>query len=261
MTAIIDPNSDLNNAINQWTEENNQYQADCTLLAALIAQMIQLCAKGGQGTQEAFQIAELGVMPTVMSVQGDSVGQVGASMNIASACQEFVTQMQNDINNGANITPDQAADFLKQLKGLYDAIKAELNLPKDQQWIDPSTAQNLLNGLTSLSGEFSVGMNPDDLANIDPALIAQDINIWVTQPTADNTGQTGAPNESGLQHMQGIGGDFQTNNNVVGAQNQTLNAEMQFQSGNYNQYMGIVKSMLQATQQSLQVMVQNLKSQ
>lgn len=259
---IQNPDNDLQNFIQQWEQQQAQAALDSQQLATLITQMLAL-AKSGK-TEEAFQVAEMGVMPQAMTVQGDGMGGLAGAMNIGSACQEFTTDAQNQVNNGTTITPAQAQQFITDLKQLYDAVQAEMNLPPNKQhWMDPNTAQGILNSLTKISGEFEVGSNPDSLAAMPGIgfIVASDIQQWTLQPNAINSGMDGnAPAITGQQHMQNIQAGFQQWNNTESAQSQSLTAQEQFAANTFNQYMNACKGIFQAMQQQAQNFVQNQKT-
>ncbi len=258
------PDDDLHNYIQQWIDMQNQYNSDFASLASLIQQMEALVKQGGQGTEEAFQIGQMAVMPGAMTLQGDAMGELSTSMNIGSACEEFSTQTQNEINNGSGITDAQAAQLLQYMKQLYDAVKYEMTLPKDQQWMDPNTANGILQSLTKVCSEFEQGSNPDTIASQNPNtwsiahVVAEDINQWVTKPQTDDGGFDGGANTiTGQAHMQNIQNAMQQWNNTQSAQSQSLQAQAQFAGNTFNQYMTSCSNLFNATSKQYQTFVQN----
>jgi hypothetical protein len=263
--SIKDPNDDLQQYIQQWQQAQAQYNQDYAYLGQMIQQMIDLAKQGGSGVEEAFQIGQMCVMPGAMTVQGDSMGELGATMNVGSACQEFTTETQNDINNGAKMTPAQAKEFIERLEQLYDAVKEELALPKNQQWMDPNTANNIIDAMNKIAGEFEPGATPDTLYALSDyyaGVISGDINQWTSNPTQLSQGVDGnAASATGQQHIQNIQAAFQQWTNTQSAQSQSLTAQEQFNANTFNQYMNACETVFSSMQKQYQNFVQNQKAQ
>jgi hypothetical protein len=262
------PINDLNNAISQLNEANSIYNADYGMLQSMITQMIGLAKEGKVG--EAFQIAEQDVMPVATQVQGDSMGQLAASMNISSACQSFITDAQNGVNYitgnpGAAGSGGAAGYFAFCISYLYKQITNEMALPKSQQWMDPTTAQNFLQTINSICGQFydptqvgkktvNVPLTPNTiLANSQN--VANELEYWVNNPTSMDNGKTGQ------QNLQDLQANMTQLNNTVSAQSQGLQAQEQFASNTFNQYMNSCQGVFASSQAQAQNMVQNQKSQ
>jgi len=269
--APISPPSDneaLQKAIEQWQANNKRWQADYEYLHTMISEMMKLCKEGK--TSEAFQIAEQDVMPSSMTVQGESMGGLAGAMNDSSAVQKFITDMQNDLNGGGKMTADQAKNFVTLLKQLYDRVNDQVNNtdPKNQ-WMDKSTAENLKTSLEKLAHEFGSNATPDNLGNPNGTgaqVVQGDIQYWNQNPTVIDNGNNGghgdwdtAPNETGQQHIQNILADVTQGNNNVSAQNQALTAEEQFAANMFNQYMNSCQGVFQGQQKFIQSMVNNQK--
>ncbi|MBS0605012.1 MAG: hypothetical protein JSS60_08290 [Verrucomicrobia bacterium] len=248
----VDPQTNLQNYIDQWQQANAQYTSDYSYLIQMIQQMVALAKEGGSGVEEAYQLGEQCVMPGAMTVQGDTMGQLAASMNVGSALQQFTTDSQNDMNAAGTMTTDQAQQFVKYITETYDDIQAELKLPANQQWLDSTTANNILQSLCKVTQEFGFN-DPDSMSeNPDaPAVIQTSLNNWANNPTSlygVNTGQ---------QHMQNLQSSFTQWNNSESAQSQSLTAQEQFASNTYNQYMNSCTDVFQSTQQFVQNIVQH----
>lgn len=248
--------NNLDYYLRAWYEANKLWDADNLALQNAITHMLTLAKEGKMG--EAFQAAEHTVMPGAMTLQGDSMGQLAASMNVASASQEFTTDAQNAINGGKKMTIAQAKAFVKALQDMYNTIKAEMNLPKKDQWMDQATAQNMLNAIDKTCSPFAPikpinpNFNPNDL---DPAKVQADIIKWVTNPDVQPTN-----GKTGQQNLQDLQSGLTQWNNTESAQSQGLQAQEQFASNTYNQYMNTCVDIFQATQKQIQDMVQNQKS-
>lgn len=241
--------NNLDYYIRAWNEANELWGADHLALMNAITNMLKLAKEGKIG--EAFQSAEHTVMPGAMTLQGDSMGQLAASMNIASASQAFTTDAQNAINGGKSMTKAQAEAFVKALQDMYKTIQAEMKLPANEQWMDQGTAQNMLNAIDKTCSPFGV-TNPNDL---DPTKVQADIIKWIKFP-----GTPGNGGPSGQQNLQNLQSGLTQWNNTESAQSQGLQAQEQFASNTYNQYMNTCVDIFQATQKQIQAMVQNQKS-
>ncbi len=252
---IKDPDSDnLEKYIAQWGDANKRFQDDLNSLTALITQMMALL-KGGK-VSEAFQIAEMGVMPGAMSLQGDSMGQLAATMNVSSALQKFTTDTQNDLNQGANIDHEipkgsdhetYADQFVQFLKDLY----AKVNVDNPPDWL-----KNIQGGLKQSIEQICQVFGASDPTNLYPTTVANDVKTWINNPsTVDGNGKTGQ------QNIQNLQSGFTQWNNTESAQSQGLQAQEQFASNVYNQYMSSCSNIFHAVQQLSQAMVQNEKSQ
>jgi hypothetical protein len=234
----IDPNTNLDNYIKFWEEAQKQYGIDVNSLATMIQQMLALAKQGK--IDQAFQVAQMQVLPGTMQVQGDSIGGLASSLNISSALLEFTTDAQNAINAGKDMTPDQAAKFVKYLQDFFNHINPA------PSWLTPSTQSQLNDAISKICKVFGVS-NPSQL---DPAKVQKEINAWSKDPTKDG----------GQQHLQELQAGFTQWNNTEAAQSQGLQAQTQFATNTFNQYMNIVKGVLQSTQEQLSAIVRNLKS-
>ncbi|MBS0605008.1 MAG: hypothetical protein JSS60_08270 [Verrucomicrobia bacterium] len=261
----VDPQTNLDNYIDQWTAANTQYNNDYAYLQQMISQMLVLCQQGGNGTQEAYQIAEMAVMPGAMTVQGDTMGQLAASMNVGSALQQFTTDSQNDMNAGTQMTQAQAQQFVQYIQQVYTDVTNEMALPQNQQWLSSQTATNILQSLNSISTGFGAS-NPN---NLDANYVASYVNGWATNPTGTSVndpydggtlqnpaGANGQP-DTGQQCIQNVQSAFTQWNNSLSAQSQSLTAQEQFASNTYNQYMNSCTDVFQSTQQFVQNIVQH----
>jgi len=258
-TETPPPNPVLNWSVNftkafkQWEAENAKYGADYQNLQTMITQMVALLHDKNfhaSNVQKAFQLAQMGVMPGAMELQGDSMGQLAASMNIASALQESMTKAENNANYNGKITNDEAAQFIKGLKELY----AEVSSAKGQKWMGDSTAQNILTAIKQICGEFG---NPDaPITNPNQLTVANvqgSIFHWSTHLTTDFYGKTGQ------QRLQDLQAAMTQTTNGISSQSQGLQAEEQFAANTYTQYMNVCKGIFQATQRQDQSFVQNQK--
>lgn len=233
----------IDKAIQQWNDAKAQEEADRQQLLAMLKRMMDL-AKSGH-VDQAFAMAQQQVLPGVTQVQGDSMGVLASSNNIASAIQSDLSAMQQDLNKCAQDGDTAAAqDYMSRSANLKSILTNA-----QTGWIDPSAATNLINSLQKTHDEFGSTPSPDS--------IAKDMQNWYSNPTKPDP----SGGETGQQHIQNIQADETQSNNYVGAQSQTLQAELQFASNTFNQYLNINKDMLQSNQQLMQALVQNQKVQ
>jgi hypothetical protein len=246
----VDPTTNLDNYIKQWNLVTQQYTNDHAALEQMLADIIKRIEH--HDTQGAFQIAEMGVMPSAMQLQGDTMGKLASSMNIGSACQEITTAAQNLMNAGSNITPDQANKFVQYLKDFYSRVNIDLTVDANK-WLDQNTKTNLLQSINQICQTFGV----QDPSKLDGTTVKNAIIQWSTHPT-----DTTLPNKNtGQQNLQNLQSGFTQWNNVESAQSQGLQAQEQFAANTFNQYMNATTNIFQSSQQQAQNMVQNQKSQ
>ncbi|GEM_PF-4798228 len=258
MSMSVDPQKDLNGFIEQWEKAGKQYEADYGQLLAMIQQMLVLAKKGEVG--EAFQMAQMVVMPGAMQVQGDQMRELASSMNISSALEEFTTQAQNDMNAGGSMTTQQGDDFVKFLK---EFLK-DINATPPPAWLDPNTKSALNDAIHKICEAF--GCSSPDAPGFTGDKIAAMINSWTKDPTGTvwttPTGQFPNPGgKTGQQCLQDLQSGFTQWNNTESAQSQVLQSQEQFAGNVFNQYMNTCADIFQASQKQAQTMVQNQRSQ
>ena len=255
-------NTDLANSIKQFYQEQKQSGIDSAYLEQMIQQMVALCKAGK--ADEAFNIAQRDVMPGAMQVQGDSMGRLASQMNISSAYQEFATGIQNAVNsvkppinggpNPANVPLN--VTLINNMIVVWNNVTLERNLPPGQQWMDDGTAKTILDSISQICTVFGVS-DPNKL--VDPngfyTNCADQIANWVANPTT-----RGFP-QSNTQNIQDLQSGLTQLNNSVSAQSQGLQAEEQFAANTFNQYMNTCKDVFQSSQNQIQAIVQNQKTQ
>ena len=187
-------------------------------------------------------------MPGMTQIQGDSMGILAASNNIASAIQSDLSAMQDDLNKCAQSGDVAAAnDYVVRTGDLMEILDSQKDLPAGQGWMDPSTATNMYNSVKNTIDEFTSWM---------PADIAKEMQDWTSNPTKSDPG-----GKTGQQHIQNVQTQETQSTNSVSAQSQTVQAQLQFASNTYNQYLNTDKDMLQSNQQFVATEVQNQKPQ
>lgn len=252
---VGDPNDDINKAIDQWIAAGKQYEVDYSQLLTMIQQMLALAKSGNVGA--AFQMAQNQVMPATMNLKGDSMKELAATMNVASAMEEFTTAAQKDMNNGATMSPEQGDEFVKMIKDFLSKIEAI-----DPKLLDPSTKAQLEDAITHII--TSMGFSGPNDPHFTGAIVANMISQWTTHPTdtSRNNGQDPNPGgKTGQQCLQDLQSGFTQWNNTESAQSQVLQAQVQFSTNIYNQFMNTLKAMEQAAVQQGERMVQNQKAQ
>lgn len=245
--AASGPQNDLNKFIEQWWQAQHQYNTD---YASLLIELQNMVAEAKSGhIERAMQIAEMSVMPSAMTVQGSQIGRLATGMNIGSAFQEFTTAAQNQINGGANMTPEQAEKFVEFLQQFFKDIN-DGRAP--HPWMSNDTRNQLNDAITKICKLFGVD-NPSEL---NKWTVYSDIRFWSSNPTSTN------PNgETGQQNLQDLQSGFMQWNNTESAQSQGLQAQTQFASNTFNQYLNACLDIFKAMQGQIGAMVRNQKPQ
>ena len=243
------PMDDFNEAVKQYKPAVDVYNNAYGDLHAAIAKMLALLKSGH--ADQAFQVAELEVMPQAMNVQGQSMGVTSAAMNISSASSGVLSSIQNIANKAGNISQGDAQSFVDQSKEFYDAITGGTNPPTCPDWLDKNTQTNLINALNKMSQDLGAKKpdgspgTPDDLT----ADKVMNLNKAV--------GKDADPDAAKM--LRDVQGDFVTWNNVVNTQSQSLTAQLQYQGNQHTQYLNSCESIFQSTQAQCNVMVNNLR--
>lgn len=254
------PDDDMNKAIDQWLAAEKQYGIDYGQLLTMIQEMLALAKSGKVGA--AFQMAQNVVMPATMNLKGDSMKELAASMNIASAMEEFTTEVQKDMNNGGTMTPAQGDELVKMIKDFISRIDA------DAPWLDKSTKAQLDDAINHICKAFGCS-GPND-PNFTGANVAAMISGWTQNPTGTTYQDPNDKNphpivnpggKTGQQCLQDLQSGTTQWNNTESAQSQVLQAQVQFSTNIYNQFMNTLKAMEQAAVQQGERMVQNQKAQ
>lgn len=237
----------FNKAFQEWEAENAKYGADYSNLQKMIEKMLNEMKTGH--TEQAFQMAQMDVLPGATQVQGDSMGQLAGSMNLASALQESMTNAENQANIGKGVNINDAWKFVTSLQHLYDEIKADLALPKDKQWMGASTAKNILDAIGQICKPFG-STNPNQ---INGDTVQSLLKLWSENPT------TKVGNKTGQQWIQDLQQGITQSTNGISSQSQGLQAQEQFAANTFTQYLNVCKGIFQATEKQYQSFVQNQK--
>lgn len=243
----------FNKAFEQWEAEQAKYGADFAFLQGAIAKMLEEMNTGH--TAQAYEMAQNVIMPATLRLQGDSMAQLAASMNLASALQGSLTNAENTFNTAVgkkSITTAEAKAFIASLKHIYAEVQSALFLKiggHAHDWLGGGTAGNILSALKQICGQFGVS-NPNDLHESD---VRDTTNAYLNHMTTPYQGQTG---QQWVQNLQA--GITQTTNSIS-SQSQGLQAQEQFAANFLTQILNTDKAIFQATQKQNQVFVQNQK--
>lgn len=244
--------TNFNAAIAQWKAAEAEYAAEKAALVAAIQQMVALAKSGHVG--EAFQEIQTKVMPKAMQAQGGVLGQLAGTMNIASAIQAYVQEIQADANGGGNMTKAQAEQFVKALQEMFAELNGSTTHGPDTTppWIGKNTAQSMLDAIKQICQLFGAA-TPEQL---NPETVLADIQKWSTgmmdlqspfQPPVSNTDQ---------ENLQKLQSAFTQWNNTAASHSQALNTQTQFAANTFNQFMntlsGIYKAILAQEKSFLQ---------
>ena len=248
---VGDPNDDMNKAIDQWLAAGQKYNLDSEQLVMMIQELEKLIKAGKTGA--AFQMAQNQIMPATMNLKGDEMKKLAATMNVASAMQEFTTEAQKDMNAGAGMTPAQGDEFVKMIKDFISRVDGS-------DAIDANTKAQLDAAINHIAQSFGCKDVNDN--NFTGDKIAQMIKHWTLEPNSTQNGEFPNPGgKTGQQCLQDLQSGFTQWNNTQSAQSQVLQAEVQFSTNTYNQFMNTLKAMEQAAVQQGERMVQNQKAQ
>lgn len=243
------PQENFEKFVKQWEQTHEQYKMDYAFLTNMIHHMMELLKKGAQGTEEAFQIASMGVMPAATTLQGDTMGELAGTMNVGSAFQAFTTGSQGDINAGDKISIPQIDQFINYLAQAYNDIYKEMK--EHPNLFNSSTANDIIQAITKICNIFGA-KDPDGLL---PQDVLNDLQQWIENPSKTFTNPLTGEKNTGQQNIQNLQSAFSQWNNSLSAQSQSLTAQEQFASNIFNQYMNACLSIFRSTQDFVKNMV------
>jgi hypothetical protein len=245
-----DPQDAYEQFIKQWEKANAFEQAMRQHMRDLMAELAELVKT--HHVSEAFQKVKNEVMPTAMERQGGTMGQLAGSLNVSSAMQAFTTACQNLVNSGK---PGDMAKLKNLLVTFYKDISA-LDPNAKPPLIDQSTKDGILAAIGKICKEFSNGTNTDP-SKLDPTTMQNDITHWIDHPSDKYPNKDG---QTGQQHLQNLQSAFSQWDNTQAAQAQGLQAQLQFGSSQFNQFMNAYAGTIKDTKSEYQTIINNLKS-
>lgn len=174
--------TNLQNSINTWTTASAQPGNDYSeLMAQIKAVLATMNPNDPQSISRAYMMFAGPIMIQAMNYQADNLGALGATLNINSDLQAFITDMQNDATFIANNsgtpasgtqgqpgyvpavaqTPEQvtecqaaANDLAQKLCDLANILPNQTTDPTydfNNSWISSTTDSSLVKSITNLS--------------------------------------------------------------------------------------------------------------
>src|SRR5579863_5725712 len=222
---IPNPQDNYEKFLKEWEKLNSYEQAMKQQMIQLLAEIEALVKT--HHVSEAFQKLKNALMPQMMEINGGAMGQLAGSLNVGSAMQAFVTACQSMVNSGGKI---DGAKFKQFLVTFYKDISA-LDPNAKPPLIDQATKDGILGAIGKICQELSNGSHTTDPSKLIPSEIESNIKYWTENPTKIYEGVTGQ------QHLQNLQSAFSQWDNTQAAQAQGLQAQLQFASSQFNQFM------------------------
>jgi hypothetical protein len=263
-------NTNMNNDVNQWCQDNAQMQADKTTLNNALAAMAADIGKGkGDNTDGALMLLFTAVLPGVLTYQQDSMNMLADSQNISSDLRNFNNSIQDDFNAGGNITYPQAQDLYNNVNDLNTWAKF-LSTAQPGGWttadapLSAANATEIENNTAGIENSFE---GNGGSGNWNPSTIQQDMANWFATPVTElpngpNYVPTPSSDPAGpAPEIKAIQGNTQQINSAVSSQATTLNTQIQFFTGQYNQFVNVQSSLQKSQISQDNSFVSNQKTQ
>ncbi|MBS0629831.1 MAG: hypothetical protein JSS30_06370 [Verrucomicrobia bacterium] len=227
------------------------YQFDCQEIQRLAAALSHM-------KNPMFGVQE--VMSAVMNMSGDQISTLSAMDNIDTDMRNMLQDAQNGCNTlqTAPGNPDvpskqQIADaqqIINNIDGLEAFLKWQQSLGKDSIF-DQGTISNMLSAIKNIKGDFTESDGSGQTINVWGN--ASGMAAWLMLANQN----AGNGYDSALKTLQD---GFQTLNQSTSALSTTTNTQLQFQTEQYKQYLGIDQSSIQAYLKLTSAMIQNEKT-
>ena len=239
-------NTNMNNDVQQWCNDNEQLQADKTTLNNALAAMSKDIGQGkNDNTDGALMLLFTAVLPGVLTYQQDSMNMLADSQNISSDLRNFNNSIQDDFNQGANIQQGDAAnpgaqDLFNNVNDLNTWAKF-LSQGQAGGWtaadapLSSANATEIENNTDDIKTQFA----GDGTTKWNEGEIQPDMAKWFATPPATSTTDPTDP----AKQIKEIQGDTQQINSTVSSQATTLNTQIQFFTGQYNQFVNVQSSL------------------
>lgn len=213
----------------QWNYWNEQYADDLQA-----AQRAWATALSSADSFQQLLLVFLTVIPACMDQVGDMLGSIGASLNYAGAIGSYASSMQGFFNEGGDIGPTDAQEYLQEMQDLYTILN-DPNTPLSEN--DRKSLLDMLNNLASAYGR-ETGQTTDKCTpmDLDANMIQGAQQAWAKQ--ADGS-QGGSPHVS--SNFTAASDAFQQMNNQCTGINNTLTYEQKFWADMMNQFEAVFK--------------------
>jgi len=200
----------------------------------------QMCAM--IGTMKNPLVGAQMVMQQMTTVSGDRVEGLSAASNVDTDLRNQVMGSQTNFNTGGKMTPAQAKkmyDALNKLKAWLENQKALGN----KSIMSPDSINNMLDAIKGVATEFGKSWG-------DPAKMVATMKAW----EAKSKDGKSSPDLKNVQDQ------FQTMNQTVSAFATTTNTQLQFQTEQYKQFLGIFNDVNSTYLKFVGTMVRNQKT-
>jgi hypothetical protein len=200
----------------------------------------QMCAM--IGTMKNPLVGAQMVMEQMTNVSGDRVEGLSAASNVDTDLRNQIMGGQTNFNTGGKMTPAQAKemyDALTKLKAWLENQKALGN----KSIMGSDSINNMLDAIKGVATEFGKSWG-------DPAKMVATMKAWEKQATDGK-------NSPDLKNIQD---QFQTMNQTVSAFATTTNTQLQFQTEQYKQFLGIFNDVNSTYLKFVGTMVRNQKT-
>ncbi|NGX46378.1 MAG: hypothetical protein K940chlam2_01568 [Chlamydiae bacterium] len=205
------------------------------------AKLKQMCAM--IGTMQNPLIGCQMVMQQEMYVQGDQVEGLSAASNVSTDIRNQVMGGQSDFNAGGTMTDKQAKQMYQAIKKLKSWLEHQASLGK-KSIMSPDGIKNMLGAIKGISDAFGKSWG-------NPAAMVTQMTTWEKL----NADGKSAPKLKAIQDQ------FQTLNQTVSAFATTTNTQLQYQTEQYKQLLGIYNDINSTYLKFIGTLVKNQKSQ
>jgi len=205
------------------------------------ATLKQMCAM--IGTMKNPLIGAQMVMQQEMGVQGDQVEGLSAASNVSTDIRNQVMGGQSDFNNGGKMTTKQAEQMYQAIKNLKGWLEKQKDLGS-KSIMSPDGINNMLEAIKGISGEFGKSWG-------NAADMVKQMNTWENE----------AKDGKNSPQLKDIQDQFQTMNQTVSAFATTTNTQLQYETEQYKQFLGIYNDVNSTYLKFIGTLVKNQKSQ
>jgi len=266
----VDLNADYNQVQSDWLAQQEAYsQYDLEYQHMMV--MIQEMDAGNMDPDLIINYFMYVMMPTILNTQEDSMTIMGDQLNVLSDYRGLNAKAQsdfNDFNNGGGTTEEY-----QDIEECLDAIKNGLNI--DMQFadedhlsggfvLDSGTSTQISSAIDEINSTISNGAKkefPDDYDQDPDKRSADYLNdLWLssTQPEPVEGGNNWIDGAS--ETIKGLGENFTTINTGSSTVSDGVQTEIQYQSSNYQQFLGLDNNFLQNRAKQVSALVQNQKT-
>lgn len=216
-----------------WERSELRLREDQSMLKKMCAMI---------GTMKNPLIGAQMVMEQMTNVSGDRVEGLSAASNVDTDLRNQVMGSQTNFNTGGKMTPKQAKEMYNALKKLKVWLENQKALG-NKSIMSPDAINNMLDAIKGVATEFGKSWG-------DPAKMVATMKAW----EAKSKGGKSSPDLKNVQDQ------YQTMNQTVSAFATTTNTQLQFQTEQYKQFLGIFHDVNSTYLKFVGTMVRNQKT-